>query len=285
MAALRPYAPNARPQPYPIAAGSARLLERIWQPHCAWMPHPAAWGVAPEREAVAARQRCGRLLDVFGCDHVNSYPDAHSEVVRFQDRVRHVVEDGGNLTADPVTYEVARFEVPQYGIAKLEQVDTWARLTPLDPQTGDPVGNPRELLGDAIAAENAGIDTWGTPFPFPLQHPTLPGATLSLGYMLGHYRTPPGRQGTPRMFGPAGWSTLPRDHTVLQWADSRYVWGSDGSRGLAFIFGGYGLLRLFCGIRCEVTGSWRVELAGRLTGFRQQAGKRAAALENATRRG
>ena len=50
---LRPYAPNNDPRNYGIVQGSARLLERIWQPAAQYRHNYAAWGMYPREHARA----------------------------------------------------------------------------------------------------------------------------------------------------------------------------------------------------------------------------------------
>jgi hypothetical protein len=220
----------------------------------------------------------GKQLDALRCDYAYTYPATHPERIDWQESVRHVgpldlfalLPLGGSLL-----FEVARLEVPESGVLRIEAIDTWARFTT--------PGNPPTV------AELTGMPSGSTvqqQSPFPLSPLVVAGLSVRLTWSLVQSRygwISPDPLWVTAAPPPA---QVPLSAVRSDWSDNRYGWGSPYSRRAHYQMGGHGLARLF--VRLEVVGApptgSTAELAGSLQGFRQQAGRDHAATRNATLR-
>lgn len=280
MQPLRPYAPNVRPpEGYRIAQGQARLLERIWQPTYRWL-HASSYGVGSAAMAI----RAGELLAKNRPTYVENTPDADNEVIMYQDDLHRAVVA---LAAPPgVVYEVARLVCVQQGAAIIERIGTWARITAKDGAGAAIWTTELREPDDSTNALGGFSDTFASPFPFPMAHPTT-GSRLQIRWSLrvqdisyqDNNAMPLLAAATPQAI-PVGtrYPHLPGD-----WNDMRYLWGSRDGANHQWVVGSYALIRLFATIS-GVAADWDVAVAGRLTGFTQNAGHKGAALANVCRR-
>jgi len=267
----------------------ARLLERIWTPTCGWLPYPQAYGVDNTDEHTRrVRAWVGTVLDALECEHVYTHPDSHNEAIVYQDRLlRQFV---GPRTLDPAgrVWEIGRLISQGAGIVVLERITTWLRITPTDPEDGSPIGPSVEFKEGFFVDPFTGINaTNGSLFPFPVAHP-LPGVLpLRVRWNLILQRMPYESQGFPPLVVFGTPDAVPtgeiRGDWPSEWEDMRYRDQTLGGIHHQWVGGGHGMVRLFATIFGDVL-SWSVEVAGRLSGYRQQAGRREAALSNATRR-
>ena len=275
---MREAAPNVPPQQAPpLAGGMARLLERIWGP--ADLDDPAAWQVEDARAIEAAAQLAVNLRT-----YQEHEPDADPEAIAWQDSLARA-----DATIMPGVYEVARMVGVQLGATILRQIQTWARISALDPTTGQPLWTT-ELRAppDSLTAFGglALSPSSSMPFPFPLDHPGVPGSTLRIRWSLrvdeqGTEDTPALPYlagGTPDTSIPVGvrFAHLPGD-----WEDMRYPWNALQATPQRWVVGTYALVRLFATVVGDPN-LWRVSVAGRLSGFTQSSGRRRRALANVT---
>lgn len=214
-----------------------------------------------------------KQLDALACDYVFTTPDTHPERIEWGESVRRVAIDPAVLAVAPgneLTWEVARMISPTTGIVRIETIDTWLRV------------NINAVQVELSAMPNT-ANANGSPFAMPL---TLGAMTLAWEWTLVHHLH--GWLGpAPLWLSAAPASQVPRGRDLLSpWTDNRYAWGSFRQRHLQYQAGQHGLVRLFCTLRAGGTPATigSIELAGSLTGFVQQAGRRAAAVENITRR-
>lgn len=232
----------------------------------------------------------GRQLDALRCDYAYTYPSTHPERIDWQESVRYVgpflpgvLAPGGGS----VLFELARLEVPESGVLRIEAIDTWARFTDNNVAPASLV----ELTAmNSISAFEFTSQSRASPFPYP---PT-PGGFLQIGpytvrltWSLVHSRygwISPDPLWVTAAPPPA---QVPLSAIRSEWSDNRYAWGSPYSRRQQLQMGGHGLARLF--LRLDIggappTANASIELAGSLQGFRQQAGRDHAAARNATLR-
>lgn len=214
-----------------------------------------------------------KQLDALECDYVYTTPDTHPERIEWGESVRRVVVDVVVLSAAinrELTYEVARMRSPTTGIVRIETIDTWLRAN-IDGEQVELSAMPNTANAD------------GSPFAMPR---ALGDVQLAWTWSLVHH--------LHGWIGPAPlWLTaapptqIPRGRDLLSpWSDNRYAWGSFRQRALQYQAGQHGLVRLFCTLRFvnAPVSVGQLEIAGSLTGFEQQAGRRAAAVENFTLR-
>ena len=287
----RPYAPNEQPWNYPIAGGMARLLERIWKPTCGWLPYPQSHGVDDTTEHKRrVRAWAGSVLDALECEHQQTHPDSHNEAIVYQDRLFFQRAEARQMDPAGRVWEIGRMISQGAGIVVLERITTWLRATPTNPEDGSPVGPTIEFKeGSWLQFGPPAINpaTNGSLFPFPFAHPVAGVSPLRLRWNLILQRMPYESQGFPPIVSIGALDAVPtgeiRGDWPSEWEDMRYRDQALGGVHHKWVGGGHGMVRLFATIFADVL-SWRVEVAGRLTGYRQQAGRRAAALQNATRR-
>lgn len=214
-----------------------------------------------------------KQLDALECDYVFTTPDTHPERVEWGESVRRVVVEAAQLATAvnfELTWELARMFSPATGIVRIETIDTWLRT------------NVNNVIVELSAMPNT-ANANGSPFAMPL---ALGAMTLAWEWSLVHHLygwTGP----APLWLTAAPPAMIPRGRDLLSpWTDNRYAWGSFRQRALQYQAGQHGLVRLFCTLRAFGTRATvgSIELAGSLTGFEQQAGRRAAAVENITLR-
>lgn len=276
---MRPYPPNWRPpQGYAISPGTARLLERIWQP--AQLDDPACWEIYDADAAAGAAE----LLSRDPCP-IDKEPDSHNEAIRWQDTIHRADAD-----TMPGIYEIARMIVVEQGAGVIERIQTWARISAIDPQTGLPAWTTelRAPPDSLTAFGGLGLTASSSaPFIFPLPHPVSPTSPLRIIWSLRLDRM--GIEDRPAIDYVAGappGSIPPGDrppHLPGDWEDMRFCWGTWPAKGHQWIVGGYSLVRLFATVIGDPA-LWQVSIAGRLTGYTQNAGTLARCLENVTRR-
>lgn len=287
----RPYAPNAYPQNFPIAASSSRLLERIWRPTCSWLPYVQAFGVDDDgilRQR--AREWAARVLESLARErlpYIDGQPDACNEAVIYQDRLVRQVVPLRSLDPAGRVWEIGRLLSQGFGIVVLERITTWLRIMAFDPEDG-PIGPLIEFKeGFFIDLLTGNSATNGSLFPFPVPHP-LPGvAPLRVRWNLVLQRLSHENEPFPPLVSNGAPDSVPtgdiRGDWPSEWEDMRYRDQALGGIGHKWVGGGHGMVRLFATVFADPL-SWSVEVAGRLSGYRQQAGRRSAALGNATRR-
>ena len=291
---LKPYAPNNNPQNYGLVQGTARLLERIWQPGSQYRENFAAWGLYPsevDRAAVGWLPSPDEALATY----VRTMPQQAPERVSSFDALRFVdtgAEGFALIDGGATAYEIARVDV-QHGLCVLESVETWARFQQLNP--GGPQGTADELLcHDPGNSTNMTPDLrgLGTPFPFPIMHSSGAGEDVTIEWVLVFDRGSQ-RQRAADLLGPAAIDRVPVTagtpaYWPHVWADQRYPWNCDAPYPQKWSASGPGTIRLFAKI---LTGpladggpGWRIQVAGRLRGYQQPAGPSGAAFKNVTRR-
>jgi hypothetical protein len=292
---LRPYAPNNDPRNYGIVQGSARLLERIWQPGSQYRRSGAAWGLRPHERARAV---VGWLPS--RAESLDSYkytqPELAPERITSFDALHFVntLDAGmGFLLGGSTAYEVARVDV-QHGLLVLESIETWARLNPQRP--GGPHPQADELLswdpGDRTQ-QVPDLRAFGSPFPFPVPHDHAAGSPLSIEWVLVFDRR--SQRGEPaNLLGPAPLAQVPEAmgtpaYWPRAWRDMRYTWNRQPPNPQKWTATGPGVLRLFAKVLTEPLAggtdpSWQIQIAGRLRGYQQPAGPSGAAFYNATLR-
>jgi len=292
---LRPYAPNNSPRNYGIVQGSARLLERIWQPGAQYRPNPGAWGLFPHEDGRAV---VGWLPDAQEAlaTYVRTMPEQAPERVASFDALRFInSEDEGFALIDggATAYEVARVDV-QRGLLVLESIETWARFQQLAPD--GPAATSCELLPNdpgVLCTSAPQLRALGTPFPFPVAHDDGAGAPISIEWVLIFDRGSQ-RQTAADLLGPAALEDVPAAAGVPPywphtWSDQRYPWNTTPPYPQKWTASGPGTLRLFAKVITSpldgtTNPAWRVKLAGRLRGFNQPAGPSGAAFVNVTTR-
>lgn len=301
---MRPYAPNIEPRSirYGLLQGSARLLERIWQPGAQYSPTARAWGLTAQelRRSVDGWQPDARD---FLATYVQTRPQRSPERVASFDAIRIIDSDTlPPIDNGPTAYEVARVDA-QTGLTILESIGTWARIQPLR-NVGPPLDFAYELLPDD-AGNTAQLDvelqTLGTPCPFPLLHPQTQGQTrpgpFSIEWVLIYDRSDPNTIPAD-LLGPAPWSQVPESMGSLpwwpfKWGDMRYPWCSSPPNRSKWSAGLPGVIRLFAKVTTSALPfppgppdqpAWRFKIGGRLRGFHQPAGPSGAAFRNLTTR-
>jgi hypothetical protein len=247
------------------------------------MEDAASYGVGPPAIAIAA----AALLADVRCSQVENNPDSDNEVVQWQDSLHRVA-----VQLDPqpsaLAWEIARMVCVLKGAGIIERINTWARITAIDPGTGADIWTT-ELRAPSDSFVNFGGagQQSSAPFPFPLEHPVTPGNFLTIRWSLRvqpvssiDYQAIPFLAAASAEGIPLGdrYRHLPGD-----WDDMRYVWGSRFSEGHQFVFGGFSLVRLFATVNAD-SEHWRIQVAGRLVGFTQNSGHKGAVLANVTRR-
>jgi hypothetical protein len=268
------------------------MLERIWQPTCGWLPYPQSYGVDNTTEHKRrVRRWAGHQLDALQCDHITTHPASHNEVIVYQDRTHLVPHEIRGRLLDPagMVWELGRLVSQGAGICVLERIHTWMRIQAADGQD-NPVGGVVELKEGIV--DLAGIapfaGTMSTPFPFPIPNPTLGLTPLGVRFHLVVQPIPQEHQGFPPFVVAGAPDSVPSGEIPTdwpsEWTDMRYIWGGRGSEFHKWVTGGHSLVRLFVTFTSK-PGTWIVSVAGRLTGYRQQAGRMGAALTNATGRG
>lgn len=290
---LRPYAPNNNPRNYGLLQGSARLLERIWQPGSQYRRNGAAWGLHPNERGRAA---IGWLpsRDEALASYMFTQPELAPERIETYDVLRLVNsedEDMGLILGGDTAYEIARVDVQQ-GLLVLESIETWARFNPIL-NNGQNDGEADELLSwdpGFNSFKEPQLRGLGTPFPFPIPHPQNNNPSISIEWVLILDRGS-ARQNPAALLGPAPFSAIPEAmgtpaYWPRRWTDQRYSWGRE-TYPQKWMATGPGVLRLFAKIITtadEEEPRWNVQVAGRLRGYQQPAGPSAAAFFNATRR-
>lgn len=215
-----------------------------------------------------------------------SAPDQHTEKVRYYDVSGLVAPyrraPGDDLTPGVHVIELVRQPIPVNSVAVIETIATWLRV-----HADNPGGQALDLeLFNGIVAPP--VQAQGSPFPFPLTHPAAGGGTLSVRWTLIREGVPDAGFGVqPAFVGPqvATPPVIPCDYPVLSpWDDMRYPWDAGDSNNQSWIVGDRSLLRLFATITITGDNSWRVQIAGRLSGYIQITGYLKAALAAATQR-
>ena len=292
---LRPYAPNNSPRNFGIVQGSARLLERIWQPAAQYRHQYAAWGMFPREHGRAVLGWLPSEAEALA-SYVHTMPERAPERVSSFDAIRFVDtndEAQALLAGGATAYEIARVDV-QRGLVVLESVETWARVNPQNP--GGPQTQADELLSwEAGNQTNMVPDlrTLGTPFPFPIDHSNAAGSPLTIEWVLIFDRGSQ-RQRAADLLGPAALERVPvaagtPAYWPHVWADMRYPWNTDAPYPQKWSATGPGTLRLFAKVLVSPLAgttdpAWAVQISGRLRGYQQPAGPSGAAFENVTRR-
>jgi hypothetical protein len=300
---VRPYAPNKDPQPYGLLQGSARLLERIWQPGAQYSQTARAWGL-DSRELRRSVEGWQPSAADFLATYVRTRPQRAPERVASFDAIRFVDSDElPPIDNGPTAYEIARVDA-QEGLTILESIETWARIQPLR-TIGPPLDFAYELLPDGagdLAPLDISLRTLGTPCPFPLLHPQTQGQTrpgpFSIEWVLVYDRSDPNSMPAD-LLGPAPWSQVPEamgtpPYWPFRWNDQRYPWCSSPPNRQKWSCGLPGVIRLFAKVTTSAiigppgppgeSPAWRFKIAGRLRGFHQPPGPSGAAFRNLTTR-
>jgi len=291
---MRPYAPNNSPRNYGIVQGSARLLERIWQPGSQYRPHYAAWGLRPHEEGRAPLGWLPSREDALET-YVYTQPERAPERLTSFDALRFVdteTEGFALIDGGATAYEVARVDV-QKGLLVLESIETWARIREVS--ADGPASVSDELLPHdpgVFATSEPQIRGLGTPCPFP--HERADGEEpLTIEWVLVFDRGS-ARQRAANLLGPAALSRVPTvagtpPYWPHVWRDQRYPWNSFPPFPQKWTATGPGVLRLFAKVLVSpldgtTDPAWQVKIAGRLRGYQQPAGPSGAAFKNATLR-
>lgn len=153
------------------------------------------------------------------------------------------------INTTPLVWELARCEVPDYAVGRLERIATFLSALPVRPD-GQAQGPPFVT----------GMDT---PLCTPVDHPDPAAAPLEVRWSLraeGGDPVPP-LVAAPRAFIPI---TAPIDGLPLDWTDFRYTW-----HGLYTVDQGAVLraphTRLFVTLASASPDRWRVTAGGLLT--------------------
>jgi hypothetical protein len=292
---LRPYPPNNSPRNYGLLQGTARLLERIWQPGSQYRRNGAAWGLREHERGRAVLGWLPSRADALAT-YKYTQPELAPERITTYDVLRFIdSEDAAFAFIDggPTAYEIARVDV-QHGLLVLESIETWARFNPIL-NNGQNDGEADELLSwdpGLNSFKEPQLRGLGSPFPFPIPHPQNDGdPSISIEWVLILDRGSQ-RQNPANLLGPAPFSAIPEAmgtpaYWPRRWTDQRYSWGRE-TYPQKWTASGPAVLRLFAKVitTADEDGGprWNVQIAGRLRGYQQPAGPSGAAFSNATLR-
>lgn len=279
-----------------FSAGVGHLLAQINLPSIAWrQPWNYAatafrwgvpWAVDPERvctaDLIARKFRDRRSRTAF--------PAFDREAVVWFDDIGKFNLPAQTVEANAVfSCEVARCDSQSYGMVVVQRLATWARVQAIDAD-GNPDGNSIDLAetfnNDAPTLGRA----FGSPFPFPLVHPSDPSRSLTIEWRLVYQDVPSLSTSVPVILPPgAGTQRVPAARTWKAWDDMRYGYGSRYTTGMQIQYTGHGIWRLFAIAKVagltEVGGlGFSVQVGGRLAGFTQLGGDYSRARLDATRR-
>lgn len=176
----------------------------------------------------------------------------------------------------PQAWEIVRAVVQPIGTGVLEQIATYLRAQPLDPQ-GQPVGEPFRTVTDT------------DPCALPLVHPEGAGDLIVRWRLVAAGYSPERETPAPAMLVAANPAAIPMFSEEIfgiptEWGDLRYSWGSRYTQGLRHVvLAGPVLLRLFA-VLSGPANRWDVRIGGWLAGYWQSAGHRGAAVRAAVTR-
>ena len=278
-----------------MSQGMGHLLQRINLPTIAVQAPEGntqavaeRWGV-PWANSIEELDKAAALAELAQLARTDRhFPDSAGERLwEYDDVIRQdippVTVERALLNETTITLEIGRAPVREYGMGVLERIATYVRYQALN-RGGNPVGDPVEL-GDFVTFGPDAV-TFGSPFPFPVVHPTDDERTFSVSYVLVFQNTPMTYGDTPPILPPTvGIGAIARGNQWRTWDDQRYAWGSRYTDRHQLLFGGHGILRLYAVI--SQTGdpdgvTFELAVAGRLGGYTQNSGVRRAAIYNAT---
>jgi hypothetical protein len=232
-------------------------LPHGWTVGQSWQVHTARHRIPAEVDDDA--DEAGTLVATPG--DVDVRPSGSSEALAWREDVgfRELDDElDGSLA-----FEVARLDVPTWGVTNVERLATYLRATPLD-DAGEPAG-PTFVTACCVD-------------PFGPVHPTTDTRLRVRWSLIG------ANSGDPSFDGPAHGVLGRTVQLATHWFDLRYAWGSRYTCGLQLL-----VPPDITSVRLVATpdaggSNWSIAVGGRLVVWSIGGGPREAALTAATHR-